>query len=287
MLTFDTRKQSETQGDHNVQSGHLDPVCALLSFSTTTMGSKNSTSRAQLKDFGAHFGAATETSSPGAFVKGGVQLLDGSIANVLRALGEAKSTAASATEGLRQAVSEAANVSFKLLCLGVSVVDIKVPVFSLTGELAKFGVVDFIPPAPPRFQAISKTLDLSNAEDRQEAARCLIAIKGFCEKNLKASMSEDKNRVFQHSIDEVHFKNINTEFFSEGVDVNQALIRMLGVLNLIRSNDQASSVSCLPISIMPCRRNDSSAEGKLVFENLTTKGYRIGLPKDLNLRKPC
>jgi hypothetical protein len=286
MQAFDMRKQSETKGDHNVQSAHLDPLCALLGFSTTTKDPKNSYSGAQLKNFGANFGAATEISSPDAFVEGAVLLLNGTtLSHVLRALGEAKSTAACATEGLRQAVSEAVNVGFKLLRLGVLAADIFVPVFSLTGELAKFGVVDFIPPALPRFQAISKTLDLSDTEDRQEAARCLVAIKVFCQTPLKASKPEDDKRDLQYSTVNVHFKNINTEFFSGSADVNQALLRMLGVLNLIRSDGEASSVSCLPISIMSCRGNDGNAGGKLVFKNLATETYRIGLPDDARLRR--
>jgi len=56
---------------------------------------------------------------------------------------ESKNSHSSCIPGLRQAISEATNVGFSLIKLGMSAVDVRVPVVSSTGLLLKFGLVLF------------------------------------------------------------------------------------------------------------------------------------------------
>jgi hypothetical protein len=74
---------------------------------------------------------------------------------------DVKSSAYAATEGLRQAISEATNVALWQFDQGVPPQDIMVPVVGGNGHLFQFGAIVLLFPFFPVYVPLSKTLDMA------------------------------------------------------------------------------------------------------------------------------
>jgi hypothetical protein len=174
VMNVDLSVIHETGQPITVQNRHLDflrnSIFESSEFKTTTGNSS-----VTLNYLGIGEGITNEVSKPDSYWKDKLRLI--------RGVGEAKDTALSPVDGLRQAISYGTHIAYALLQKGIPPEDIIVPRFGTNGQLIQFGCLRVLVGDVPYFICLSKVLDLGDSHDRLKAAGYMRLIDNYMAKS--------------------------------------------------------------------------------------------------------
>ena len=265
----DMSKISETKSDSSgrtIQNSHLDRLKDIFNgrFYTTTE------INVSLRGLNCADGIASADSSCDAY------WLDA--AGHVRGISEAKCSTDAPVEACRQAVSEATNMAFAQVKLGVPVDEVLIPILSTTGHLVQFSAMILLLPCFPMVVNLSKVLDLTDDADRHLAAGHLLKIKTFVDTPLSIKFStKDDLPLLGLSLRLYHLKD-TAEFFCSQKEFNASALYFLHVLRRLHKDEICRRFVLFPY----CFRQDDTAY-QIVFPRLN--GFRIGLPTEDDLKE--
>lgn len=290
--SLDLRKRPETKADDNVQDHHLTPIAAFAGGKhfEPTLKDKSKT----LSSFGCDLGISSASSIPDMYMMKECQNSGGDSPMLIASgIGEAKDTHASTNAPLRQAFAESVNLAFGLQKkLGLAADLVRVPIWTTTGLLMKFAVTRMLEPHFPFLDIISRNLDVSCDSDRQEAATLLLMLGDWCRLPWDSVSEQSSDAVVGKvglksglSTDLYHTKKFRDFFSIFGSNSPNSkecgLLHMMDVLRRLQKSSRASTFVSFPITLRLDRQEE---EQLIIFENLHTQGFRIGLPSEAKAR---
>jgi len=226
-------------------------------------------------------GIATHGSEPHGHLMTSFRI-NGNISKVPAGVIDAKGMAAGAIDALPQAFAFATNVMMEWLRLGMPWNEVKVPVWTTTGQLMKFGVARLLEPAFPYFVPMSPTLDLTTPSGREEAATLLLKINEWCATEKVATIAQQEEPLQMRLDTTLYYLKPMEHFFCVYPDQDKSLQHMLRVLQKVMTSNAARPNVVAPITI---RTADNRMHDALVFHDFVKQGFTIGLPADREQRK--
>ena len=192
---------------------------------------------------------------------------------------EIKHTTDSLILALAQSFAESTNVALAQARFGVPIELVRVPICVSNGQLMKFAVTCLLQPAFPHLVILSKTLDLSDLQDRAEAALMLVRLSAWRAQPLEFQGALQPNLTLALSAVKYHLKPL-TLFFCVHDSLELSLQHFLRVMSRLQASD-ARSVVVAPLTVVTECPNASGrrSSAALVFPNLSLEQYRIGMPE--------
>jgi hypothetical protein len=277
-LSWSLIPESAPTGSIQIQLNHLDYLAQRweLLKSTTRSNPTFYDSRYHIKGDLESYGVGTGCASGGWTPDGYFFDLSGRLRGVM----EAKSSLETPHSSLRQGVASAINIAYSLIDHGVDPWDVVVPIVSSNGFLFQFACVALLSPCFPVVIPMSHVLDLGVRSQRTLVAQYLLSIDEFL--RLPLGKYRDAYVNVERGLDlTIYHRKYVRDFYNPQAYTHQGLFSSFQTLN------KAYSTPCSQFIVYPLcvREKGYDDDASLIFINICTSAYQIGVPADPHLQQ--